>query len=240
MKKMARGSITAAIAIALSVGPLTSCGGREQKQDSGSEAAATQTAQKVDVSQWKTLGDAFKASTGDPSYSYDESNFMGVLTLGDAGQKVHVVATMTPEVYKAISELDIMKDDFQAELKKTLAPLAIRHAEDITDKAETEESYSALVGKTGDELAAEGYRFASYVSYGGDEAIASYDKGYYSYEITFAKKVAESETEDGGAALKDAKATEVAFNCNISESAPDPACADAYASGNPDGAEQAE
>lgn len=231
MRSITRSTVAAGLALALATVPLTGClGGKDKADDRQQETkeavdGAVQEDEEVDIASWKTLADAFAASAGDPSYGYDENHYVAVLTVGE--RSVHVVATMTPEVFEAVSDIDITQDGYQDKMSEALSPLVVESATDITDEAIPQEELDALIGKTGQEIMDAGFSFSSYMAYGGDETTAIFDKGYYAYEFTFPVRVAEDATEDGGAALRIAVAKNVISNMNISNDALDPTKVDA-------------
>ena len=200
-----RGILAAfALFIALIALPLTACSGQ-----SGSGPSS-----------WKTLGEALDNATDDLSFGYDDNYFVCVFNSGDSVMRV--VAKMEPGIQEQIYELDPLADDFSSKLAGVLGGLSIVSAEDITATKLSPEDMQALAGKTGQELIDDGFVFENYYYYGGDQTSASYAKGNFSYSFNFDASVSEDQSDDGGAALKDAKVISVDEWVNISDAALDP------------------
>lgn len=191
---------------------LVSYDGRIRKPPTGNPDSTT----------WKTLGDAFAAAEADPSCGYDEHAYVAVVPAG--GRNVYVAARMTTEAYGATDKIQFTDADAIDGIETALSGLEITKVEDITDKVVPQADLEKLVGKSGKDLMSDGYRFVSYSSYGGDSTTATFDKGYYGYEITFSKKLTEGANLDGdeGAAVRDATITGVRSDKNLSLAALDP------------------
>lgn len=186
--------------------------GRMRKPPTGNPDSAT----------WKTLGDAFAAAEADPSYGYDEHAYVAVVPAG--GRSIYVTARMTTEAYGAAGKIRFTDTDSIDGIEAALSGLEITKAEDITDKVIPQADLEKLIGKSGKDLMDDGYRFVSYSAYGGDSTTATFDKGYYGYEITFSKKLPEGANPDGdeGATVRDATITGVRSDKNLSLAALDP------------------
>lgn len=188
--------------------------------DAGAPAGAAGAAAPVDVSGWKTLGDAYAVATDMPSYSYNDSNWVSMFRAGDS--VIRVVAKMQPGVGDKLYELEFEDPDYNQKLIDMVGALELTSAEDVTAKQLDQSAVEALVGKTGQELMDEGFQFESYFLYGGEQTGASMGKDYFSYEFTFDTMTSEDSTEDGGESIKGGTVVEAATNGNFSDLALDP------------------
>lgn len=236
MRHLTERLAVATLGIALATVPLTGCFGGSDKADSDADDAIESVEEDSDAEDigvrkptgdsnfmnWSTLGDAFAAAEMDPDYSYDESCYMALIETGE--RSVYVAASLNPDIYSKVSEIDIMDDDATKKMEDILAPLPIAFKDDATAKRVPEAELNAFVGKTGQDLVNAGYTFRSYDMYGSNETMASYDRGYWCYSFTFAASVSEGSIEDGGASVLTATITGVdAENVNSSNIAFDPA-----------------
>lgn len=230
MRRLAQRAAATTLGLALVAAPLTGCGsdgGKTPETTTSDTVAAIEESKKrvptgsTDIATWETLGDVFAAAEEDPSYGYDEGTYVAVVSVN--GRRVYVTARMTPEVYEALCGVDVTASDATKKAEDALSPLELTTVEDITDEVLPQAELDALVGKTGKDLVDEGFAFSSYLMYGGEEGtIASFDKGYYSYEITFAASTPESDAEDGGASVMDATVTGASSGMSLSQDALDP------------------
>lgn len=212
----------AAMALALSLTmPLVACGGSTSSSEgSDTPAAEESAAETIDVSSWKTLGDALAAKTDDyATASWDEVYYLSVFDTGE--QTVRVIAKMDADTYAKISDLDAAADDYDEAFDKVVSALELESAEDLTDEKLSQDELDAYVGKTGQDLVDDGFAFSSYFMYGGDETGATMDKGYLAYDVTFDVTVPEDQTEDEGAAVMGATVTAIEY-AGASDAAVDP------------------
>ena len=207
-------SIAALALAAVLAMPLAACGSGQGSQGDGAQASSdtpssTQAA-SMDVSNWKTLGDAlaFKGE-GNSTAAWDEGYYAAVFEAGDS--IVRVVAKMTPEVYAKIGELDGMDSDYEQKFNETLGALELAIAEDVTAEKIAQSELDAYVGKTGQDLMNDGFLFQNYYMYGGDETGATMDKGNLSYIVDFDATVAEDQIGDEGAAIKGASIKSIEY-----------------------------
>ena len=222
MKKTIKIVAGVALACALAVAPLAAC--TSASTDSGSESGSAEQASGVDTSSWKTLGDALAAATEDPSYAYDENYFIAEIHVNDS--VVRVVAKSSQEGIEKTYDLDFAAEDYHEKFDAIVGEFEIVSAEDITSDQLSQAEMDALVGKTGKELVDDGFKFESYVLYGGEGgSAANMGKGYFTYMVSFDGNVSEDQAEDGGEAIMDAKVTEVQL-VGMSMDAMDPTLVD--------------
>ena len=206
---------------------LAACSGQQASSSSASSSSgqsgtssavqsASSSAAGVDVSGWKTLGDALSAATEKLGSGCDDKTFVGVYKVGDSF--VRVVAKMEPGMLDKINALNYEDNDYDEKFAKLAGGLAIESAEDITPGKLSQAELDAYVGKTGQDLMDDGFTFSSYYMFAGDETGATMDKGYFGYGVTFDAKVPENAAEDGGASIKDATVKSIQFT-SVADSA---------------------
>lgn len=222
MKKTTK-TIIATMALALSlVMPLAACGGQASQGGSGDTDEQTSVqAGIIDVTTWKTLGDALavKDADGFSSSAWDENHFVEVFEGGE--QTFRVIAKMDADAYKKANELDASMEDYEEKFTEAVSGLELESAEDLTGDKLSQEDMDAYVGKTGQDLLDAGFTFESYYMYGGDETGATMSSGYLAYDVTFDVSIDDDQSEDEGESIKAAKITAVEY-FGGSDSAVDP------------------
>lgn len=209
------------LALALATAPLAACGGQTTQGGEAEPTATEQTqAVAVDVSSWKTLGDALACSTGENNTAgWDETHYVAVFDAGDT--VVRVVAKMDAETSDKLDALDITKDDYDEKFLELMGGLPLESAEDLASQKLTQDELDAYVGKTGQDLVDDGFAFEAYWMYGGDETAARFAKGYLAYDATFDVTVSDDQTEDDGAAIMDKTIVSMEY-AGASQDATDP------------------
>ena len=219
------GRIAAAtLCLALGLATLGACSnsGQSATSSAASETAASAPASQtgaIDTSSWKTLGDAFAVKTESMASSHNDNYY--VCMFWADGSYVRAVAKMNDDVMKKIEAVDWSKTDVDQQIEKAVSSLPLVSAEDVTGEVIAQDELDKLAGKTGKELIDEGWVFANYYMYGGEETGAALEKGCFSYAFTFDVTVDEKNTEDGGASLMDAPVTQVEL-LGAADSAVDP------------------
>lgn len=210
MKRHAIKFIIPALVLCLAIVPLVACSGGGAEEPGGESAQTEQTA-ALDVSSWKTLGDAIAAAGGPTSSSNDEKYYIGIFETDDA--VVRVIAESNADVNEKIMDLMPGSEEYAQELTNLIGDLAIISAEDLTSQKMPQDQLDALVGKTGQELLDDGWTFSSYYMYGGDETGATMTNGPFNYDINFdvtvSEEAANNDTE--GDSIKTAKVTSVEY-----------------------------
>lgn len=210
MKIATKTIAAAALSLALLAMPLVACSSTSGDSGTDSGTGSAEQTSGVDVSGWKTLGDALAASTERPGYGWDDKYFVGEFFVNDS--IVRVVAKSTDEALEKSAELDFEDPDYDKKFDEVVSGLEIVSAEDITAQRLSDDDIAALVGKTGKELVDDGFTFEYYDWYGGEEGCSGiFTKGYFSYSVSFDATVSEDQTEDGGEAIMDAKVTEAQY-----------------------------
>ncbi|MBQ9042509.1 MAG: hypothetical protein IJ111_06805 [Eggerthellaceae bacterium] len=209
-RTVSRAAVAAALALALLAVPLTACGG-QAAQGGGSSSAAEQTQSVVvDVSSWKTLGDALAYDNGENNTAgWDEKRYITVFSTD--GPVVRVVAKMDAETYEKLGALDATDEGYNEKFLEVMGGLPLESAEDLTDQKVTQDELDAYVGKTGQDLVDDGFAFESYWMYGGDETGAVMAKGPLAYNVTFDVSIPDEKAGDGGASIMGATITDAVY-----------------------------
>lgn len=203
----------AALCLALSMVALAACSGQPAASGSSSGDAssaasvASSEATTIDTSAWKTLGDALAVRTEEMGMSQNENYYVCMFKAGDS--YVRVVAKMEPGVEKKIDSVDWSKDNVNEQIEEAASSLSLVSAEDVTSQLLSQSGRDELVGKTGQQLVDEGWIFTRYFMYGGEQTGAAFDKGPFSYGVTFDVSIDEKDTEDEGKSIMDATVAQV-------------------------------
>ena len=217
MKLSTKIIVALTLAAALTIVPLVGCTGGTSDGNTSEGDTTAETPAAVDTSSWTTLADVFANTDERLSSGSSDEIYIGVFKSGES--YVRVVAEFTPEVYAQTEELDFFAEDYDEQYDAIVGALSLKSAEDITADRIAESDYASYVGKTGQNLIDEGFTFVYYDGYGGDETYALFDKGYFSYNVTF--DVSVSEDEEDGASVMGATITEM--QCiSASDAATDP------------------
>ena len=188
--------IATMLAAVLAMG-LVACG-QQGGSDSGSTPAQTS-------SEFATLGDVLTAETESMTSTFDEKRYVCVFSADGTWWRVEA------DLEEGFSDkLNEVWAEDQAKVEELLAPIAVTKAETL--EAPSDEEVSALVGKTGAELKADGYEYsAGTLVVNGNETDCVAVKGSFEYLITFDGKVADENTDDPAGAVADLKVNAAAI-----------------------------
>lgn len=222
MKRLPAQLTALALAMSLAALPLAACGNTSSSDaDANESAPASSQSAEVDPSSWTTLADAFATADLDNlNYGYNEDCFVCISVHGES--YVRTVAQMTDETYDKLCNLDMGAEDYNEQFAAIAGELELIEAKDVTSELISQEDIEQYVGKTGQELADDGFAFSSYFMYGGEQTGAELEKDSFSYMFTFDTQISEDQTEDGGAAIMDATIVEAESIGNLSNAALDP------------------
>ncbi len=214
----ARATVAAALCLALSFALLVACSGQSGVGETNASTTASQTV-AIDVSSWKTLGDALAAQTDPLSSGWDEHHYVSVFRAGDA--IVRVVGELDSDSYAKIGAVDWSKEDADAQLVEAASAVPLVSAEDLTSELVSQDELDKLVGKKGRDLVDGGWTFQSYYMTGGDQTGAYFCKGDLAYMITLDATVSD-DADDEGAAVMDVPVVAAEFG-GAADAAADPA-----------------
>ena len=159
-----KGRCIVAIAFAAIVAlSLCACGGSPSDPETADE-------------EFTTLADAFAAEGTDTMWTYDKTTFVYIFKAGDVYK--HVVAELPEGMKDKLSEAYFSEE----KLAELLGPLPIAKQETL--KPPSQEDLDAYVGKTGEELEAEGFVLSKF-TVKGKEANCTAVKTPFSYQFTF-------------------------------------------------------
>lgn len=211
----------AMLALALTVAPLAACGG-QTSQGGGTDSSTTTQSQTatLDVSSWKTLGDALAYDTGENNTAgWDEKHYIAVFNAGNT--VVRVVAKMDTETHDKLDALDATQKDYNEKFMEVMGGLELESAEDLGNQKISQAELDTYVGKTGQDLVDDGFTFEIYWMYGDDQTTATFAKGYLAYNATFNVAVSDDQTDDNGASVMGATIMSMEY-AGASQQATDP------------------
>ena len=187
MKRQTMTRVALALTLGLTVLPLGACAGQDTSSDQGatevSEDVTTGETAEVDITSLKTLGDVMAIEGEGQTSAWNEEHYIYVTNAN--GAPLRAVVDLTPEIYSQIEELDFLDEDYDQKLADIIGGLELASLDDYSDQVPSQEELDALVGKTGKELADDGFTFSTLTMYGGDETVAEFDKDAFRYEVTF-------------------------------------------------------
>ena len=135
---------------------LAACGQKGESEEAAtSETAQTDVSDAAstdEVAPFATLGDVFAADGENMSSTFDEQHYVCAFNYGGAWWRVE--ATLPNGMYDELNEVWV---EDQAKVEELLSPLAVAKT-DVLEPLDVE-STEALAGKTGADLAADGFTF---------------------------------------------------------------------------------
>ena len=184
---------------------LAACGNKTEPTGSTEPTGAE------DTMKFKTIGEALALDEGGSymSATYEKAY---VYAFENDGVYWRLAAELTPEQYTALSELDILSDDYEEKEKELLSSLAVTKCENLNEKKLTDDEMAALVGKTGKELLDGGWMTGSGYNLDTMEFFMEYPP--FAYTVTFEKQEQLENTDDFDeeAAISGLKVVSVAFD----------------------------
>ena len=197
MKKILTIFLTSTLVFAAPLA-LSACG---QKTDAGDaaveEAEATDIEKTAETAPFATLGDVFAEDTESVASTFDEQRYVCAFNWGGSWWRIE--AALPDGMY---DELDEAWIEDEQKVEELLSPLEVTKAEAISPL--TVEETEALVGKTGADLAAEGFTFmAGGMVVNGSETDCTSTLGSFDYLVTFDGAVPDENAEDVAAAVAD-------------------------------------
>ena len=184
MKRQAMTRVAWALTLGLVVMPLAACSAQGASGgQSAAEDTTTEETVAIDVSSLKTLGDVMAIEGEGQTSAWNEEHYIYVTNAN--GAPLRAVVDLTPEIYSQIEELDFLDEDYDQKLADIIGGLELASLDDYSDQVPSQEELDALVGKTGQELADDGFTFSTLTMYGGDETVAELEKDAFRYEVTF-------------------------------------------------------
>lgn len=154
-----------------------------------------------------TMGEVFAAERSNTLWMFDQERFEIAYEDAD-GRWMHYSANLPEGMYDELNACDFDEE----KIVGVLGDVEVANEEVVAESSPSEEELAAYVGKTGAELAAEGFEFrVNGLVVNGDETWASTVNGPFNYLITFDGVVPDEATEDPAAAVADMNVLEVGF-----------------------------
>lgn len=186
---------------------LAGCGGGEKK-DSNANSDNTNS-KPIAIDEIKTIGDAFEVAPEDSQWAVYDNKVIFVLQSGESYYRF--IADISEADQQAYMDIDYSDPDFEAKQHAIVDPLVITKTEELTDQILSQEELDALIGKTGKELADDGWTYQG--SYNLEDMEVWMDKGPFEYSVKFDGKIAENTDDlDIAEATKDMKVVAAEFN----------------------------
>ena len=217
MKSQAKTFVATALTLCLTALPLAACGGSSDAGGGADSAATTEqttsdgtTGEAVDTSGYKTLGEVLALEVEEEQAAWDSSYYIYAFTLD--GVPYRAVAEMTSELDSQISELDFLAEDHDEKLREIIGPLPLKSFENLSTDMLSQDELDALVGQTGKELIDDGFEFAGYSFYGGEQTQATMEKGLLSYEVVFDGSISGDADYDDSSLIMEMPVTSISFH----------------------------
>lgn len=178
---------------------LAACGQKSEPEETAtSETAQNDASDAVstdEVAPFATLGDVFAADGEGMSSTFDEQRYVCAFNYGGAWWRVE--AALPDGMYDELNEVWV---EDEAKVEELLSPLAVTKT-DVLEPLDVE-STEALAGKTGADLAADGFTFSfGTLVVNGNETDCVATLGSFDYLVTFDGVVPDENTEDVAGAV---------------------------------------
>ena len=169
--------------VVLGISLLAGCGSSAAGDASDDSASESEAAEAIDLTSFKTLGDVF-AFEGKDEYSEQRATFDGkyIYAFTSGGTAYRFIADLPSDIEEQLFALEF-DDDYDKNEMALVSDLEIKSAEDLTDQILSQDDLDALAGKTGQELADEGWRGGSFYNSENGEAWVEY--GPFAYVMHF-------------------------------------------------------
>ena len=211
MKRLITVTLVAALACVMAF-VLAACGqqggngssnANAETSSASASAEAPSSSSEAAIPQFATLGDVFNAETDNLISTFDEQRFVCAFKFN--GNWWRVEAPLESGMYEQIDKLWFEDQD---KVKELVSPLAVTKVGEFDTPSE--EDLDALVGKTGAELTADGFKFMSGSVVAGDNKTdCTATKGFFDYVISFDGVIADENTDDLDAVVANMKVTNV-------------------------------
>ena len=188
---------------------LAACGQKGEPEEAAtSETAQTDVSDAAstdEVAPFATLGDVFAADGERMSSTFDEQHY--VCAFNYDGTWWRVEAALPDGMYDELNEVWV---EDQAKVKELLSPLSVAKT-DVLEPLDVE-SIEALAGKTGADLAADGFTFVfGTLVVNGNKTDCVATLGSFDYLVIFDGVVPDENTEDVASAVADMTVSSVSL-----------------------------
>lgn len=165
-------TITLLTVLLLAVLVLTSCGETKDEKDSKEPEA---------ISSLKTIGDVIALEKEENQFEVSNGKVVCAFKYEDGYYRI--TADIPEDTEKKYIDIDITKEGSDKKQEELVAPLKIKKVENLSDKILKKDELKALAGKTGKELADEGWTYNG--SYELDEKKVWMNNGPFVYIVVF-------------------------------------------------------
>lgn len=208
MKRLVTLALSATLVCATPLA-LAACGQKGEPEEAAtSETAQTDVSDAAstnEVAPFATLGDVFAADGERLSSTFDEQHY--VCAFNYDGTWWRVEAALPDGMYDELNEVWV---EDQAKVKELLSPLSVAKT-DVLEPLDVE-SIEALAGKTGADLAADGFTFVfGTLVVNGNKTDCVATLGSFDYLVTFDGVVPDENTEDVASAVADMTVSSVSL-----------------------------
>ena len=200
--------LSLALALLLVVAILAACGSKgessSEEQGSGSEDALSEES-------LTTIGDIYALEeTEDMQNAVYDGKAIFAFKYKD--NYYRTVSSISKEDEEAYIGIDFADEDYEEQQKKILEPLAIDTVENLTSQILSQDDLDALVGKTGKDLVADGWKYNG--SYNLDNMEIWMENGPFVYTVVFdgTAEGADTDNYDPEQETKDLKVKSIEFN----------------------------
>ncbi|MBO7703456.1 MAG: hypothetical protein J6S26_03335 [Solobacterium sp.] len=109
----------------------------------------------LDITTFKTMGDAFAHTDQDRQRAYSDDTYIYVFETN--GNYYRAVSKMTPEVLEQLQALDFFDEEHDKKEMEIAGALELESIENLSDQIPSQEELDKYVGKTGQNLLDEGW-----------------------------------------------------------------------------------
>lgn len=143
---------------------------------------------------FKTIGEALETEKGEASEQSAIYENAYVYVFEKDGTYWRLTADLSKETSAALSELDILADDYEEKEKELLYPLVVTKCENLNDQILSDEEMAAMVGKTGEDLINDGW--TSGMGFNLDDMVFYMEHASFSYSVVFESEETLENTDD--------------------------------------------
>lgn len=164
--------ISLIIVFLLAIGLLSGCSNQASGGSSSSSAS---------LDSLKTMGDVFRLDSEEYQTSTYEDKFIYAFKIDDTYYRA--ITTIDEETSKALFALDFDDPDYDTKYEEMLNKINIDEIENLSEKIIPQDELDKLVGKTSEELIADGWRLGS--GYNLEELEIWMEKDAFNYTVKF-------------------------------------------------------
>ncbi len=178
---------------------------------SGGNPDPSSGASVSDITSIKTIGEALTLLDDEYPQSATYEKFY-VLVFEKDGAYWRLTAALNDEQSAALSDLDILDENYDEQQKQLISPLTVTNCENLSEKILSDEEMNALVGKTGEDLLNDGWTTG--YGYNLDDMEFYLEYPPFSYTVVFeaVEKLENTDDCDVTEAIRPLKVKSVTFS----------------------------